>query len=91
MGDKIFRSRLDSLVTPRLMETQLPINRMGRQIVTDDKVFLTEYPDDVTVVQRDQKHIQPILKMIEKRNADESMWGSIPNVNFTYDEVVIKV
>lgn len=91
MGDKIFRSRLDSLATPRLMDTMLPINRKGRKIVTDDKVFLTEYPDDETVVQRSQKHIQSILKMIEKRNADESMWGSIPSVNFTYDEVVIKV
>ena len=90
MGDKIFRTRLDSLSTPRLMETHLPINRKGRKIVTDDKVFLTEYPDDETCIQRNQKHIQPILKMIEKRNQDESMWGSIPNVNFTYDEVIVK-
>jgi glycosyltransferase involved in cell wall biosynthesis len=91
MGDKIFRERLDSLATPRLMETGLLINRTGRKVVVDDSAFLTEYPNDDTVVQRDQKHIQSILTMIEKRNADESMWGSIPNVNFTYDEVVIKV
>ena len=89
MGDKIFRERLDSLVTPRLMETGLLINRTGRRIVVDDSAFLTEYPDDRTVVQRDQKHIQPILKMIQERNRDPSQWLSIPNVNFTYDEVVV--
>ena len=89
MGDKIFRTRLDSLSTPRLMETLLPNNRKGRKIITDDTVFLTEYPDDETCIQRNQKHIQSILKMIEKRNEDESMWGSIPTVNFTYDEVVV--
>jgi len=88
MGDKIFRERLDSLVTPRLMETQLPINRTGRKIVTDDTVFLTEYPDDDTCIQRSQKHIQPILEMIQERNRDQSQWKHIPNANFTYDEVV---
>ena len=89
MGDKIFRERLDSLVTPRLMETGLLINRTGRRIIVDDSAFLTEYPDDRTVVQRDQKHIQPILKMIQERNKDESLWRTIPCVNFTYDEVVV--
>jgi glycosyltransferase involved in cell wall biosynthesis len=84
MGDKIFRERLDTLYDPLLMSTRFPSNRIGRQIVVDDTCTGTQYPDDYTVVQRDQKHIQGILDMIHARNADRKSWKNIPKITFDW-------
>lgn len=84
MGDKIFRERLDTLYRPQLMTTRFPSNRIGRRIVVDDTCMGTQYPDDYTVVQRDQKHIQDTLDMIHARNADPKSWKNIPKITFDW-------
>ena len=84
MGDKIFRERLDSLYNPQLMYTRFPSNRIGRRTIVDDTCMGTQYPDDYTVVQRDQKHIQDTLDMIHARNADPKSWKNIPKITFDW-------
>lgn len=87
MGDKIFRERLDQICTPELTENNLPCNRMGRTVYTDDTITGTYYPDDLSVVQRDQKHIKDILEMVWKRNKSQSEWASIPTINFDWRKI----
>lgn len=84
LGDKIFRERLDSFCKPVLLETRLPCNRLGRKVMHDDQITGTLYPDDQTVVQRSQKHVQPILNMIHQRNQRPETWDKIPKLNFDY-------
>lgn len=86
MGDKLFRERLDSFCTPKLMHMLLPCNRVGRVIEIDDTITGTLYPDDSTVVQRRQVHIEEELKMIEQRNQEPDTWRDIPKLQFEWRE-----
>ena len=88
MGDKLFRSRLDVVSCPILMYAILPCNRMGRKIYEDDGITGTMYPDDHSVVQRKQVHIQDQIDMIEKRNERPELWSSIPKLQFEWEKVI---
>lgn len=88
MGDKIFRERLDSFCLPHLMDAILPCDRMGRKVYEDDSITGTLYPDDHSVVQRKQIHIQDQLDMIEQRNQEPELWESIPKIQFEWDKVI---
>ena len=87
LGDKTFRERLDSFCKPVLTDTNLPCNRMARKKYADDTITGTMYPDDRTVVERNIKHIEPILKMIEERNKDSKLWVKIPNICFDWEKI----
>lgn len=88
MGDKIFRERLDFLHKPKLMTTKLPTNRMGRKVLVDDNVTGTIYPNDQTVIQRGQHHIEPIITMINERNKDPKSWKNIPKISFDWEREI---
>lgn len=84
MGDKLFRARLEKICKPVLMDADLPCDRMGRSVRVDDQITGTMYPDDKTVVQRSQKHVQDILDMINKRNDTPQEWKNIPRIQFDW-------
>lgn len=84
MGDKLFRERLEQICKPVLMGADLPCDRMGRNVHVDDKIIGTLYPDDKSVVQRSQNHIQDILQMIQRRNANPKEWKKIPHIQFDW-------
>lgn len=84
MGDKLFRDRLDQIASPKLMDTILPSNRMGRKIVIDNEVTGTEYPDDKTVKQRDQRGIEPMVDLVKSRNLDPKLWKNIEKITFDW-------
>lgn len=88
MGDKLFRERLNVICSALMMEHKLPCNRMGRRIIIDDKITGTVYPDDRSVIQRDQKHIQPILEMIRERNKQPETWVDIPKIQFDWEHIL---
>lgn len=88
MGDKLFRARLEKICAPVLMDADLPCNRLGRSIRVDDQITGTLYPDDKTVVQRSQKHIQEILDMIHKRNDTPQEWKNIPKIQFDWSREI---
>jgi hypothetical protein len=60
---------------------------MARKKYADDTITGTMYPDDRTVVERNVKHIKPILKMIEERNKDPKLWVKIPKICFDWEKI----